>query len=138
MTQDHYTSYYTSESIDSEGWDVYSETIRGRGGEPIDGSQRFVMHCKDESTAHKSANALYAQANWATGTGKATKQVRVAVSFLERRTEVHVLDEAPDNWEDMSQREQADYLAAQSYEDTLARVDYDGVDDEEYRIETLD
>lgn len=61
---DNYTSYYTSESRDSSGWDVYSETIRGRGGEPIDGSQRFVMHCADEDEAHKVATDLYARANY--------------------------------------------------------------------------
>ena len=67
LAAEDYTSYYTSESRDSSGWDVYSETVRGRGGEPIDGSQRFVMHCADEDTAHKAANDLYARANYRAG-----------------------------------------------------------------------
>lgn len=67
---------------------------------------------------------------------RVTRELRVAVSYLERRTEVHVID-APDNWDEMSQSQQLQFIADHDHEDTIARVDYASIDDEELRIETL-
>lgn len=59
--------------------------------------------------------------------------LRININFLERREETHVL-ERPEGWEDMSEREQKQYVADHTDENTLSRVDYSGVDDEEYRM----
>lgn len=65
-----------------------------------------------------------------------TRELRVAVSYLERRIEVHVID-APENWDELDQSQQAQFIADQDNEGTIVRVDYSSVDDEDLWIETL-